>query len=225
VRRFIDLQILPEPEKTAEMLSHANYLGYSAVGCAGDAPSDTPIDVISRLDVAPRSQQDLQRTLKRNRLRHEVISVLCLSKGVARQAAKDPMVDLLRFPREPSRRKTVWFDRQNASLAGEGGCHYEVVAGDLLTQDPEKLGYVIKQLKKEVLNARRYDVPVVLSSGADSVHGMRDPRSLAALMSIVGLGEEESLDLLSVNPSNLVERNRDKLSASYVSPGVRVMDS
>jgi ribonuclease P/MRP protein subunit RPP1 len=224
MRRFIDLQILPGPGKTAEMLSHANHLGYSAVGCGGDPPSDASIDVISRLDVAPRSQQDLQRMLKGNRRKHEVISVLCLSKGVARRAAKNPKVDLLRFPRCPSRR-TVWLDRQQASLAGEGGCQFEVVASDLLTQDPEKLGYVIKQLEKEVLNARRYDVPVVLSSGADSVHGMRDPRSLAALMSLVGLGEEESLDLVSVNPSTLVERNRDKLSASYVSPGVRVMDS
>ena len=224
MRRFIDLQIFPGPGKTAEMLSHANHLGYSAVGCGGDTPSDAPIDVISRLDIAPRSQQDLQRMLKGNKRKYEVISVLCLSKGVARQAAKNPKVDLLRFPRCPSRR-TVWLDRQQASLAGEGGCQFEVVASDLLTQDPEKLGYVIKQLEKEVLNARRYDVPVVLSSGADSVNGMRAPRSLAALMSLIGLGEEESLDLVSVNPWALVERNRDKLSASYVSPGVRVMDS
>ena len=224
MRRFIDLQILPGPGKTAEMLSHANHLGYSAVGCGGDPPSDASIDVISRLDIAPRSQQDLQRMLKGNKRKYEVISVLCLSKGVARQAAKNPKVDLLRFPRCPSRR-TVWLDRQQASLAGEGGCQFEVVASDLLTQDPEKLGYVIKQLEKEVLNARRYDVPVVLSSGADSVNGMRAPRSLAALMSLIGLGEEESLDLVSVNPWALVERNRDKLSASYVSPGVRVMGS
>ena len=225
MRRFVDLQILPGPGKTAEMLSHANHLGYSAVGCGGDTPSNAPIDVISRLNIAPMSQQDLQRMLKGNRRKHEVISVLCLSKGVARQAAKDPRVDLLRFPRDTSRRRTVWLDRQQASLAGESGCHYEVVASDLLIQDPEKLGYVIKQLRKEVLNARRSDVPVVLSSGANSVHDMRDPKSLAALMSLVGLGEEESLDLVSVNPSALVERNRDKLSASYVSPGVRVMDS
>ena len=224
MRRFVDLQILPGPGNTAEMLSHANHLGSSAVGCGGDTPSVAPIEVISRLDIAPRSQQDLQRMLKGNRRKHEVISVLCLSKGVARRAAKNPKVDLLRFPRCPSRR-TVWLDRQQASLAGEGGCQFEVVASDLLTQDPEKLGYVIKQLEKEVLNARRYDVPMVLSSGADSVHGMRDPRSLAALMSLVGLGEEESLDLVSVNPWALVERNRDKLSASYVSPGVWVMGS
>ena len=124
-----------------------------------------------------------------------------------------------------SSRGRLWFDRQQASLAGEGGCYFEVVASELLIQDAKKLGYVIKQLRKEVLNAGRYDVPVVLSSGADSVHGMRDPRSLAALMNLVGLGEEESLDLVSVNPWVLVERNRDKLSASYVSPGVRVMDS
>ena len=225
MRRFIDLQILPDRGKTADLLSHARQLGYSAVGCVGDKPSDAPINVVSRLDIAPRSQQDLGRALNRSRLKHEVISVLCLSKGVARQAAKDPRVDLLRFPGNPSRRKNVWLDRQNASAAGIGGCSYEVVARDLLTQDPGTLGYLIKQLRKEVVNARRYDVPVVVSSGAVSIYGMRDPMSLAALMSLAGLGEEESLDMVSVNPSALVERNRDKLSESYVSPGVRVMDT
>jgi len=214
VRRFIDLQIIPAPGETTGMLNHARQLGYSAVGCVGDKPSDASIDVVSRLDAAPRSQQELQRTLR-----------VCLSKGVARQAARDPRVDLLRFPGSPSRRRTVWLDRQNAAAAGESGCLCEVVAGDLLTQDPDTLGYLIKQLRKEIVNARRYDVPMVLSSGASSVHGMRDPRSLAALMSLIGLGEEESLDLVSVNPWALVERNRDKLSESYVSPGVRVMDS
>ena len=225
MRRFMDLQILPEPEETAKMLSHARNLGYSAVGCMGDTPSDAPIDVVSRLDVVPSSQQELQLTLKGKRLRHEVISVLCMSKGVARQAAQDTRVDLLRFPVEPSRRRTVWLDRQNSAAAGEAGCSYEVVASDLLTQDADTLGSLIKQLKKEIVNARRYDVPMVLSSGASSVYGMREPRSLAALMSLVGLGEEESLDMVSTNPSALVERNHDKLSKPYVSPGVWVMDT
>lgn len=225
MRRFMDLQILPEPGDKAELLSHARRLGYSAVGCMGDTPSDAAIDVVSRLDVAPRSQQELQLTLKGKRLRHEVISVLCLSKGVARKTAKDTRVDLLRFPVDPSRRRTVWLDRQNAAAAGEAGCSYEVVARDLLAQDSKTLGSLIKQLKREIVNARRYDVPMVLSSGASSVYGMRDPRSLAALMTLVGLGEEESLDMVSTNPSALVERNRDKLSESYVSPGVWVMDT
>jgi len=110
MRRFIDLQILPDRGKTADLLSHAMQLGYSSVGCVGDKPSDAPIDIVSRLDIAPRSQQDLGRALNRSRLKHEVISVLCLSKGVARQAAKDPRVDLLRFPGNPSRRKNVWLD-------------------------------------------------------------------------------------------------------------------
>ncbi len=221
----MDLQILPEPGDTAKMLSHARHLGYSAVGCMRDTPSDAPIDVVSRLDVAPRSQQELQLTLKGKRRRHEVISVLCLSKGVARQAAQDTRVDLLRFPVDTSKRRTVWLDRQNAAAVGEAGCSYELVARDLLSQDSKTLGSLIKQLKREIVNARRYDVPMVLSSGASSVYGMREPRSLAALMSLLGLGEEESLDMVSTHPSALVERNRDKLSESYVSPGVRVMDT
>jgi RNase P/RNase MRP subunit p30 len=72
----------------------------------------------------------------------------------------------------------------------------------------------------EVENARHYDVPVVVSSGADEPLLMRGPRELAASMQLLGIGEEESLDMVSDVPRELVERNRRKLEPGYVSPGV-----
>lgn len=224
MRRFTDLNVVPAEGRLEEMLAHASTLGFHAVGCPGKTASNPPLDVVSRLDLAPRSQQQLQSHLKKNRRRYEVISVLCLSKGVARQAARDHRVDLLRF-RHTGGPGRVWLDRQQAALAGETGCCLELEARELLSTDPTRLRGILTQLRGEVENARRHGVPVILSSGAETPHGMRGPREMASLMSLVGVEGEEALDVVSVNPWALVERNRDKLSESYVQPGVRLMDT
>ena len=56
------------------------------------------LDLASRVDLRPRSQNELVGLLRRLRRRFEIICVLCESKEVARQAAKDRRVDLLNFP-------------------------------------------------------------------------------------------------------------------------------
>ena len=61
----------------------------------------------------------------------------------------------------------------------------------------------------------------MVSSGADEPLLMRGPRELAASMQLLGVGEEDFLDMVSDVPWGLVERNRSKLEPSYVSPGIR----
>ena len=75
--------------------------------------------------------------------------------------------------------------------------------------------------REEVENAKRYDVPVVVSSGANEPLTMRDPRSLAAVSSLFRLDEEESLDAVSTTPWDITQRNRKKLDPKFVMPGVR----
>ncbi|MBN2335916.1 hypothetical protein JXL21_10195 [Candidatus Bathyarchaeota archaeon] len=225
MRRYIDLHLAPEQGCVDEMIGSAAELGYCAVGCTLKPPPDPKVEVVSRLDIAPRNQQQLLSLLKKNRFRYEVISVLCLSKSVARQAAKDHRVDILRFPDDPHRRRDVWLDRHQAKLAGETNCCYEVDAGTLLTGEPTRLSHTITQIRRELENAHKHDIPVVLSSGAGTSYGMREPRALAALVALAGVDEKEAVEMISSNPWALVERNRDKLSDSFVSPGVWVMDN
>jgi RNase P/RNase MRP subunit p30 len=128
-------------------------------------------------------------------------------------------VDVIRYPSD-YRRKTVRMDRQQAALTGESGCCYEVEAAELMAQEPGGLEKTLKILRRELENALKHSVPVVLSSGASTVQGLRDPRGMASLIHLLGVGEEEALDMVSANPWALVERNRDKLSGRTVLPGV-----
>ncbi|RLI09303.1 hypothetical protein DRO42_04555 [Candidatus Bathyarchaeota archaeon] len=235
MRRFVDLH-LRQPAAVDElegMLRFAAELGYSGVAVASERKPpeelrrlcrELGIDLISRVDLRPRSARDLTASLRRVRRRFEVVAVDCRSKAVARQAAKDHRVDLLDFPASPSARAKVWFDRQEASLASGANCAHEINTSDFLRLGPTAGAKLLSIIRREVENAERHGVPVVLSSGADSRLLMREPRALAALLDLVGVGEEEGLAMVSSVPWRMVEVNRGKLAKGFIAPGVRVVE-
>jgi ribonuclease P/MRP protein subunit RPP1 len=234
MRRFIDLHVKSPPELDGlrEMLELAAKLGFSGLGMVADralfdsakgmAP-DQGLDLVSRADLRPKSPRDLTASLGRMRGRFEMIAVECQSKAVARQAAKDNRVDVLCFPTTVQERRKVGFDRQEASLAAGANCSYEVNVSDLLGKSPKVASGLTSIIREEVENARRFDVPLVVSSGAVNPLLMRDPRGLASVLNLFDIGEEEGLEAVSTTPWRLVETNRGKLGPGYVLPGVRVV--
>jgi ribonuclease P/MRP protein subunit RPP1 len=179
------------------------------------------IDLASRVDLTPRNASELTATLRRMRRRFEVIAVECLSKRVARQAAKDHRVDILNFPSSVDARRRIRLDRQEASLASDANCVYEVNVADLLRQDRSTRPKLISLMRTEVDVAKRFDVPIIVSSGAQNLLQMRDPRGLASLLALLDLSEDERLDAVSKIPLGIVEANRGKLDSGFVAPGVR----
>jgi len=123
-----------------------------------------------------------------------------------------------------STRSRVWFDRQEAVLASGANCAYEINASDMLGKGSATSARLLSIIRREVENAKRHDVPTVVSSGADSRLLMREPRGLVALLDLVGVDEEEGLDMVSMAPWRIVEANRGKLASGFIAPGVRVVD-
>jgi RNase P/RNase MRP subunit p30 len=50
---------------------------------------------------------------------------------------------------------------------------------------------------------------------------MREPRAIASITSLLDLPEDKGLDAVSVIPTKILERNREKLGPGFVSPGVK----
>ncbi|MBS7653437.1 hypothetical protein KEJ13_09980, partial [Candidatus Bathyarchaeota archaeon] len=198
--KYIDLH-LKKPAKPDELhliLEYAKGLGYGAIGLASnDSPNlrdigrELDIEVVARIDLRPESGRELLRSLSNLRWRYEVVAVECTRKEVARQAAKDHRVDILNFSPSPNTRVKVWFDRQEATLASEAGCALEINVSDILTAGPIQCAKLLSVMRVEIENARRKDVPVVVSSGADSPILMRSPREIVALLDLLSVEEGE----------------------------------
>jgi ribonuclease P/MRP protein subunit RPP1 len=236
-RTFADLHLRlnpRDPSGAARTLAKAATLGYGliAVPIAFDTHAEEEtkmrrfcagvgIDFSSRVDLQARTREQLMHQLRKLRRRCELVCVLCENKEVARQAAKDRRVDLLNFPSVDYTRR--FFDRAEAELACKSNAALELdVKPFLLLEGPARIR-LLSTLRREVSVAKEFRIPVILSSGAASDLLLRRPREVAALASLIGIDEASALEAVSANPLAIVKRNREKLSAGFVAPGIRVV--
>lgn len=236
-RVYVDLHLCSDfggLEQASAMVRKAAALGFRVVGVSlplnfssedvsrlRSVGKDVGVDVVSRVDLRPRTSAELLRDLRRLRRRFEVVAVLCECKAVARQAAKDRRVDLLNFPSVDFRGR--FFDRAEGELASHGLVAFEIDVRSLLVLDGVARIRFLSSLRREVGVARDFGVPVVVSSGVSDVFLLRGPRELAALGGLFDLDKVLAVEAVSGVPLAIVKRNREKLGVGFVAPGVRVV--
>jgi ribonuclease P/MRP protein subunit RPP1 len=236
-RTFTDLHLRVngrDPAANALMLNKAVALDYRlvAVPCQSETHMDEIVqmqnackeagmDFASRVNLRPRSQNELLSQLRRLRRKFEVVCVLCENKEVARQAAKDRRVDLLNFPQLDYRKR--FFDRAEAELASNSLATLEIDIKPLLVLEGPARVRLLSCLRRETAVARDFHMHIVVSSGVSDTMLLRKPREMAALASLFGLDGDLALDAVSQNPMVIVKRNREKLGSRFVAPGIRVV--
>ena len=179
------------------------------------------VDFASRVDLEPRTPEELLVNLRKLRRRFDVVAVLCESKVVARQAAKDRRVDLLNFP-QPDFRRAI-FDDAEAELASGCMAALEIDMKPLLTLGGPARTRLLSNLRREAATAARHHIPIVISSGVSDEMHVRGPKDLAALASLFDLPNMHALNATSDNPAAIVKRNREKLGPKFVAPGIRLV--
>lgn len=236
-RTYADLHLcanLNESLQRTDLIAKASMLGYGLVSIplafnvaeqqvkqVRNACEAVSLDFASRVDLKPRSPEELLRDLRKVRRRFEIVAVMCYSKAVARQAAKDRRVDLLNFPQPDFRR--AFFDDAEAGLASTCLSSFEIDVKPLLSFEGPVRTRLLAILQREVKIAKAHDVPIVVSTGVSEQLLMRRPAELAALGTLFGLQAELARKSVSDNPVAIVKRNKEKLSWRFVAPGIRVV--
>lgn len=236
-RTFADLHLCPDLrdlEQTSRLVGKAAMFGYRLIAVAFQANSkeeeiqkmrgicrEYGIDLASRVDLKPKTPKDLIGYLRRVRRRFELVAVVCDSKNVARQAAKDHRVDLLNFPSYDPRKR--FFDAAEAELASNASAALEIDMKPLLTMEGPLRIRLFSSLRREAILAKGFHVPIIVSSGASNEFLVRKPRELASLAQLFDLDTVSAIEAVSKNPVNIVKRNREKLSPNFVAPGIRII--
>jgi len=235
--KFVDLHLCApfrDAEQLRRMVTKSFELGYRLVGIPlppnlevdkveqlRKICSEAALDFVSRVDLTPKNTRELLASLRRLRRKFEVVSVFCISKPIARQAAKDRRVDLLSFPVAKPRNR--FFDSAEAELASESLASLEIDMAPLLSLEGYLRIRLISSIRREVAIAKSFRVPVVISSGTTSDFLLRRPRDYSALAMLFDMDPSLAFSALSEIPLSIVERNRLKLSPDFVAPGLRVV--
>ena len=235
--KFVDLHLctpLKNDEQSKKIIAKSAELGYQLVAVPfpplvkqeeveriKKICSDVGIDLSTRVDLSPKDKRELLSSLRSFRRRFEVVSVLCTSKPVARQAARDRRVDLLSFPIAGTRK--TFFDGAEAELASESFASLEIDMAQLLLFEGFQRTRCISTLRREATVAKRFGVPVILSSGEVGEYLLRKPQDYASLAMLFDMDLALALKALSDVPLTIVQRNRQKLSPEFVAPGISIV--
>ena len=234
---FADLHLrmnIKDRSATLRIINKAAKLGYRLIATPlapetrteeitklRDACNESGIDFATRIDLRPRTQNELMRQLRRLRREFEVVCIACENKTVARQAAKDRRVDLLNFPFLDFRSR--FFDRAEAELSSNSLAALEIDVKPLLVLEGPARIRLLSSLRREAAIAKKFHVPIVVSSGVSEERLLRKPREMAALAFLFGLDADSALKAVSQNANAIVKRNREKLGSKFVAPGIRVV--
>ncbi|MEM3507204.1 MAG: RNase P subunit p30 family protein [Candidatus Bathyarchaeia archaeon] len=180
---------------------------------------DAGIDVALRINLLPKTRNELLSNLRKLRNKAEIISVICNDPKIVPIAVRDGRIDLVLF--NPSNFR-IKFRKSIASICNAS---YEINLSWILRLSQQSRINAIKKLAKEVLIAKENNVKIVVSSGADDIFFLRAPREMAAFLVTLGLKQEEALDAVSKIPFSIVENNRFKLSPLFVAKGIRLIRS
>ena len=238
-RRFYELYLeVNRREDLEALVSRIKELGYSGfslvfrlgkgvktdldlVRLAKDLSSKYGIDFILRGEVASKSSSEAKRILRKFRGMFELISVTPINREMTAFSCRDGRIDVITIL--PSN-------------------DVELLRGDLenLKREGKIVELLLRPLRESLKNPSKFykyfdfyvntlellvrkGVKFTLSSGFSSPDEVPDPRSKAALLEVMGINCELSLDALSRFIEDLVERNRLKLKGLIPVRGVEVV--
>ncbi len=222
-------------DQVSRVVNKAARLGYDLIAAPlpqnaemlvqklGRLCKEAKLGFVSRLDLRPRTPKELLSLLRKFRRSYEVIAVICESKNIARQAAKDRRVDLLNFTQLEQHRR--FFDASEAELASNSLSALEIDILPVIRLEGTTRIKLLSKLRKEISIALESSVPIVISSGVSDEILMRNPHELVALASLFDLDEDHAVDAVSKNPMSIVRRNKEKLTSRFVAPGIRIVRS
>jgi ribonuclease P/MRP protein subunit RPP1 len=231
-RKFYDFCVHAVPDgdnSVEELASLARHFGYSGFALTNHSdklsqkrpalPSLEGFEIFRGIELVEENPSKLHGLVGKFRKNADVLIVHGGSEKVNRAAVENSSVDILNHPS---------FDRSSGinQVLAKSAADNEVAIGLNLRAFLHSRGsrriHLLTDLRANLDLARKYDVPLVLSSDAMSCYDLRSPRELLALAELFGLEENEAFDALSTVPERILARNRP--SPGNVREGVEVVE-
>jgi ribonuclease P/MRP protein subunit RPP1 len=196
--KFLDLHVhssLSTGRDTPEkMVRQAKALGSDiglCDGVKGDYPSGIEIHARGKKELKAKLGQKFDYTLVRGG-----------DYNINRLAVADKRVDILAHPDLGRRDSGV--DSVIARAAGENKVAIEVNLGRVINSWGLNRVYVIRNIRRNLILARKYSVPLVATTGAKSFIELRGCEGVHHLLRLMGFEEEEIIDAMYEVPVKIL---------------------
>lgn len=230
--KFYDLNVhsqLDFADSPNRMVLEAKKLGYSGICLSSINPGnvifspDISTSLINNFDVYTgiEIKEDNVAKMKKNVVRlREKCDIIIVGGGfeeINRAALEDGKVDILSH----STSRGSPLNHILAKAAADNGVALDFDPDTIIMQRGGNRIKILTSLRKNVQLARKYDVPMIITSNAKSHYDLRGPREMMALGMIMGMSQNEALQALSSVPQAIIKRNLDP---NRIMDGVEVLE-
>ncbi len=155
--------------------------------------------------------RDIHRRVSSLRKKAAVIAVHGGREDVNRAALETPGVDILCHPYE--------FNHILARMAAENMVAIEFNIHDILHTGGARRAKILALYRQNLKLTRKYETPMILTSGAMSHFDLRAPREMAALAGLFGMEAWEAKKAMSQTPLEIIKKH----SPNYILRGVEIL--
>ena len=240
--RFVDLDIQSNlssgTSSIEEIAKFAEQLGFSSIVICDvwqgmgklhelkekitEAQKLVKVEILPGTKIQANNVGELKHALEQVREQVVVVAVAGGDYDVNRAACEDSRVDLLAHPE--FNRRDNGLDEACLNAASKNNVAIEINFRELLGTYRKSRAIMLEKIGTNVRLCQELGVKMAVSSGAQSVWEMRDPRELVSIANILGMELAASFATVADIPSWIVERNKQKLTGKVVADGIEIVN-
>ena len=177
------------------------------------------IDVDYTLLIKSNNPSEIRKTVRKYRKKSSCISVLGGDLKINRTSLENIQIDVLSKPY--LKRYDSGLNHVLAKEAKDNNVAIEIVFSDILKSYLAHRSKILANLRDIYKLYRKYDFPLILSSGAESVFDLRTVNDFEAVFTQSGLSDLEVKNSFKT-AANILEFNKDR--KNMILSGVKVVD-
>lgn len=175
--------------------------------------------IIPGLKIQSSNTHDLQKKITRLRNKTNVLMVQGGNLKINRSSCENIKVDILSRPYY--QRRDPGINHVLSKEAFKNNVTIEICLNDLLRSRHSLRSKLIAHFRDIINLKRKFNFPLLITSGADSFYDLRNPRDIIALFKCLDMSEEEILTAISHQPQSILKYNLDRKNT--VVDGVKVI--
>jgi ribonuclease P/MRP protein subunit RPP1 len=227
--KFYDLNVhsRPDGESTIEELTTlAKHFGYSGLaitnhsntGVAPMASATEDFEIFRGIEIVATNPQKLHGLIGKYRKNVDVLIVHGGNEKINRAAVENPNVDVLAHPQMG---RHSGLNHVLAKSANENNVAIEFNLDAIIKGRGGRRVQTLSNFRTNLNIARKYDLPMLLTSSASSYFDLRAPREMIAIAGLFGMGKDEAVSALSLTTERIIKNKRSK--PGFIREGVEVL--
>ncbi len=209
-----------------QMMAMAHHLGYSGICISNHSDTEdcecelsgNSLSACTGIELRVSKPSKLHGLIGKCRTEKDLVVVHGGTESINRAAVENSNVDILNHPFTA---KDSGMNHVLAKAAAENKVALAFNVDILIKLKGGKRVFALSNFRNNLQLARKYGVPMLLTTNAMSVFDLRAPREVIALAGLFGMTLEEANIALSEVPAGIISRNRRL--ANSVCDGVRVI--